>query len=328
MAVSGSRAGKASAGKPVQSTKARNSTVTKGGTSNRAQKVESTVRENAVVACAASDADGTSGRGTVSAREKAVRSAKPSAGEERVSASTGTKRAAVKSRLIAAGGKAMSDSSNSSKVRFIAASSTDIKTMMQRLCSLYPDAQCELEFNSTFQLLTAVILSAQTTDTGVNKVTPILFKRFPDARALAEANLEEIKQIIKPTGYYNAKASNIQRCAQALVERFGGVVPQTLEELTSLPGVGRKTANVILGVAFGKPGWTVDTHVQRLVRRLGFTNETDPVKIEFALQKLFPNQDWSKYSITLIWHGRRLCFARKPDCLACPIEQICPSSQI
>jgi len=212
--------------------------------------------------------------------------------------------------------------------RFVASSKSDIDTMMKRLCQLYPDAHCELNFATTFQLLTSVIMSAQTTDVGVNKVTPILFKKFPDAKALAEADIEEIKQIIKPTGYYNSKATNIQRCAQALVERFGAVVPQTLEELTSLPGVGRKTANVVLGVAFGKPGWTVDTHVQRLVRRLGFTAETDPVKIEFSLQKVFPGQDWSQYSITLIWHGRRLCYARKPDCGACPINNLCPSSLV
>ena len=212
--------------------------------------------------------------------------------------------------------------------RFVASSKPDINAMMKRLCQLYPDAHCELNFATTFQLLTSVIMSAQTTDVGVNKVTPILFKRFPDAKALAEADIEEIKQIIKPTGYYNSKATNIQRCAQALVERFGGVVPQTLEELTSLPGVGRKTANVVLGVAFGKPGWTVDTHVQRLVRRLGFTAETDPVMIEFSLQKVFPGQDWSQYSITLIWHGRRLCYARKPDCGACPVNNLCPSSLV
>src|SRR5262249_30739700 len=120
----------------------------------------------------------------------------------------------------------------------------------------------------------------------------------------------------------------IQRRAQALVERFGGAVPESLEELTTLPGVGRKTANVVLGVAYGEPAWTVDTHVQRLVRRLGLTGETDPVKIEFALMQLFPNQDWSKYSITLIWHGRRICFARKPNCSGCPINHLCPSAQI
>ena len=171
-------------------------------------------------------------------------------------------------------------------------------------------------------------MSAQTTDVTVNKVTKTLFARFPRAKDLADADLDEIKEIIKPTGYYNAKATNIQTCAKALVERFGGEVPKTMDELITLPGVGRKTANVVLGVAFGVPGWTVDTHVQRLSRRLGLTSETDPAKIEIELQKLFPNQDWSKLSITLIWHGRRTCFARNPDCPNCPINHLCPSSQI
>jgi endonuclease-3 len=211
---------------------------------------------------------------------------------------------------------------------FVNVSQSDIDKEMKRLCDLYPDAHCELDFATTFQLLTSVILSAQTTDVGVNKCTPRLFQRFPDAKALAEADLEEVKEIVRPTGYYNAKANNIQKCAQALMSRFGGEVPKTLDELVTLPGVGRKTANVILGVAYGEPGWTVDTHVQRLVGRLGITDETDPVKIEFALQKIFPNQDWSKYSITLIWHGRRICFARSPNCQECPINHICPSSLV
>lgn len=197
---------------------------------------------------------------------------------------------------------------------------------MDLLCHEYPEADCELDYGSAFQLLTAVIMSAQTTDVTVNKVTPKLFEKFPDAKALAEADIEEVKEIIKPTGFFNAKANNIQKCAQALVANFGGVVPQTIEELTTLPGVGRKTANVVLGVIFGVPGWTVDTHVQRLSARLGFSKNTEPEKIEMDLQKLFPNQDWSKLSITLIWHGRRMCFARKPDCPRCPANELCPSS--
>lgn len=200
--------------------------------------------------------------------------------------------------------------------------------MMKRLCIRYPDADCELDFDNTYQLITAVILSAQTTDVQVNKVTPHLFKRFPTAKSLAEGSLDEIKQLIKPTGYYNAKATNIQKCAQAIVSRFGGEVPQTLDELTQLPGVGRKTANVVLGVAFGVPGWTVDTHVQRLSMRLGLSKNTDPHKIEMDLQKLYPNSDWSKYSITLIWHGRRLCYARNPNCAECPINDLCESSLV
>lgn len=200
--------------------------------------------------------------------------------------------------------------------------------MMARLRKLYPDADCELNFESAFQLLTAVIMSAQTTDVQVNKVTGKLFSKYPTAKDLAEGDIEEIKEIIKPTGYYNAKAQSIQTCAQQLVTRFGGVVPQTLDELTTLPGVGRKTANVVLGVVFGERGWTVDTHVQRITKRLGLTKNDDPYKIELDLQKLFPDDDWSLLSITIIWHGRRMCFARKPDCTVCPLNEICPSSEV
>lgn len=200
--------------------------------------------------------------------------------------------------------------------------------MVSELCKLYPDASCELKFRTPFQLLIATILSAQTTDISVNKVTKTLFERFPDAQSLADADLEEIKEIIKATGYYNAKAKNIQSCARTLVEKFNGKVPKTQAELTTLPGVGVKTANVVLGEAFGIPGWTVDTHVQRLSQRLGFTTHGDPIKIERDLQELFPKQDWSKLSITLIWHGRRMCFARKPACEQCPINQLCPSSMV
>lgn len=196
--------------------------------------------------------------------------------------------------------------------------------IMDLLCLEYPDADCELTFNSTYQLLTSVILSAQTTDVQVNKVTPKLFAKFPTAKALANADIEDIKEIIKPTGYYNAKAHNIQACAAALMQNHKGEVPSTQEELVKLPGVGVKTANVVLGVAFGVPGWTVDTHVQRLAGRLGLSQNTDPLKIERDLQRLFPGKDWSKYSITLIWHGRRLCYAKKPRCQECPVNELCP----
>lgn len=196
--------------------------------------------------------------------------------------------------------------------------------IIDQLCKEYPDAECELVYKTPFQLLTSVIMSAQTTDVQVNKVTPKLFAKYPTAKALAKADIEDVKQIIKPTGYYNAKAQNIQACAQALMANYDGEVPSTQEELVKLPGVGVKTANVVLGVAFGVPGWSVDTHVQRLSGRLGFSQNTDPLKIERDLQKLFPNKDWSKYSITLIWHGRRLCYANKPRCHDCPVMDLCP----
>lgn len=198
--------------------------------------------------------------------------------------------------------------------------------MMQLLCRQYPDADCELTFKNDFELLISVILSAQTTDVQVNKVTPALFAKFPDAKALAQADPEAVKQLIRPTGYFNSKAKSIQSCAQELLIKFKGKVPNTLEELVTLPGVGRKTANVVLGVVHNIPGWTVDTHVQRLSKRLGFTKNDDPHKIELDLQKLFPEQDWSKLSITLIWHGRRQCYARNPDCPSCPLKHLCPSS--
>lgn len=202
----------------------------------------------------------------------------------------------------------------------------DAAKMMEILCKEYPDAECELDYRSEFQLLISVILSAQTTDVQVNKVTPALFKKYPDAKSLSGADPEDVKALIKATGYYNAKTKSIIACASALEEKFSGKVPATREELMQLPGVGRKTANVVLGVLHDIPGWTVDTHVQRLARRLGFTKQEDPAKIEAELEKLFPHKDWSRYSITLIWHGRRRCYARKPDCLNCPINRLCPSS--
>lgn len=200
--------------------------------------------------------------------------------------------------------------------------------VMRLLCEEYPDADCELTYKNDFELLIAVIMSAQTTDVNVNKVTPNLFKKFPTPKALAEANLDEVKEIIRSTGFFNAKANNIQACAQGLVERFGGKVPTNIEDLTTLQGVGRKTANVVLGVIHNIAGWTVDTHVQRLCKRIGLCELEDPTKIEMELQKLYPRQDWTKYSITLIWHGRRCCYARAPNCPECPVKHICPSALV
>jgi endonuclease-3 len=213
-------------------------------------------------------------------------------------------------------------------IKFKKTSSKQAQEMMGLLCKYYPDADCELLYKNDFELLIAVILSAQCTDVTVNKVTPGLFKAYGTAHKMATADLDDLKKLIKPTGFFNSKAQNIQSCARALVEKFDGKVPRTREELVSLSGVGRKTANVVLGVLHNIPGWTVDTHVQRLSKRLGFTKQDDPLKIEKDLEKLFPKQDWSKLSITLIWHGRRICFARKPNCKGCPINHLCPSAQI
>src|SRR5262245_53715115 len=192
------------------------------------------------------------------------------------------------------------------------------------LKQLYPEPVCALTHENALQLLVATILSAQCTDARVNTVTPALFARFKTARDFAEADPAELQGLIKPTGFYKNKAKLIQRCCKALVERFSGEVPGTLDELVALPGVGRKTANVILGDAFDTPGITVDTHVGRLSRRLGLTRHRDPVKVEFALMQLVPQPEWSDFSHRVILHGRQVCHARKPRCESCPLANLCP----
>lgn len=189
----------------------------------------------------------------------------------------------------------------------------------------YPYAHCELDFETPLQLLVATILSAQTTDVGVNKVTPVLFERYPTADDLAGADPEEMEQILRPTGFYRAKTRSVIGLGQALVERHGGEVPRRLDDLVTLPGVGRKTANVVLGNAFGIPGITVDTHFGRVARRLGWTQESDPVTVEHEVGALFPRKEWTMLSHVLIFHGRRTCHARRPACGACPVAAICPS---
>ncbi|MFC6007072.1 endonuclease III [Angustibacter luteus] len=197
--------------------------------------------------------------------------------------------------------------------------------MYRDLHDLYPYAHCELDFESPLQLLVATVLSAQTTDVMVNKVTPTLFARYPDAAALAGADRVEMEELLKPTGFFRAKTNSVMKLGAALVERFDGEVPPRLADLVTLPGVGRKTANVVLGNAFGIPGITVDTHFGRLVRRFGWTAESDPVKVEHQVGALFPRKDWTMLSHVLIFHGRRTCHAKKPACGACPIARLCPS---
>ena len=189
----------------------------------------------------------------------------------------------------------------------------------------YPDARCELDFSTPLELLVATVLSAQCTDKRVNQVTPRLFDRYPDAAAYAAADREELETLIQPTGFFRAKAASIQGIAQALCDRFGGEVPDRLDDLVTLPGVGRKTANVVLGNAFATPGITVDTHVGRLSRRLGWSTQDDPEKVEADLMTLFPRADWTDISHRLIFHGRRCCHARRPACGACPVAQWCPA---
>lgn len=196
------------------------------------------------------------------------------------------------------------------------------------LAQLYPDALCELDHRNPFELLTATILSAQTTDVRVNMVTPRLFGRFPDPISLAGADPGEVEEIIRSTGFYQAKTRSVIGMAQALLERFDGEVPTALDDLVTLPGVGRKTGNVVRSVAFRLPGLPVDTHVGRLSRRLGLTVEEDPVKVETELGALLPKAEWGDFSLRLILHGRRICAAKKPLCAECLLEPLCPSSQL
>ncbi|HLS46492.1 MAG TPA: endonuclease III [Ornithinicoccus sp.] len=197
--------------------------------------------------------------------------------------------------------------------------------MYRLLAERYPDAHAELDFTNPFELLVATILSAQTTDVRVNLVTPELFRRYPDAHALAAADRTEVETIIASTGFFRAKTESLLRLGVALVEDHGGQVPGRMADLVKLPGVGRKTANVVLGNAFGVPGITVDTHFGRLVRRFGWTAEEDPVKVEHAVGALFPRKEWTQLSHVLIFHGRRTCHAKKPACGACPVAGLCPS---
>lgn len=195
----------------------------------------------------------------------------------------------------------------------------------RELALTYPDAHCELDFTTPLELAVATILSAQCTDVRVNLVTPTLFARYPDAAAYAGADRAELEDLIRTTGFFRNKASSIIGLGQALVERFDGQVPARLDELVALPGIGRKTANVILGNAFGIPGITVDTHLGRLARRFGWTEATDPVQVEAELMTIFPRAGWTMLSHRVIFHGRRCCHSRKPACGACPVAQWCPS---
>ncbi|PWT84141.1 MAG: endonuclease III [Proteobacteria bacterium] len=194
----------------------------------------------------------------------------------------------------------------------------------QALAKLYPDAHCALHYENPLQLLIATILSAQCTDVRVNMVTPALFARYPDAAAFAVAKPKELEKAIQSTGFFRNKARNIIACCKELVAKHGGEVPGTMEELVPLPGIGRKTANVILGNAFNVPGITVDTHVGRLSRRLGLTVHTDPVKVERDLMDLLPAREWTMFSHRMIFHGRQVCHSRKPNCAGCTLASFCP----
>ena len=203
------------------------------------------------------------------------------------------------------------------------------KRLIKTWPQVYPNAHCELDFRNPLELLVATILSAQSTDKRVNMVTPALFKKYRTAKDYAAAPQAELQNAIKSTGFYRNKAKSIRGAMRAIVEKHGGKVPATMEELYALPGVGRKTANVVLGNAFHKnEGIVVDTHVIRLSQRLGLTKHKDPVKIELDLMKLVPREHWTDWSHWLIWHGRRRCFARKPDCGQCEVFELCPTGKI
>jgi endonuclease-3 len=208
--------------------------------------------------------------------------------------------------------------------RFAPPDPARVEAILGILDRTYPEARTALNFQNPLQLLVATILSAQCTDERVNQVTPALFARYPDAAALAGARREDLEAMIRSTGFFRNKTRAIQACCSDIVSKHGGEVPRTLEELTALHGVGRKTANVVLGNAFGIPGIVVDTHVSRLARRLGLTRELDPVKIEFALMPLIPRDRWTVFSHWLILHGRQVCVARKPRCSICPLAPHCP----
>ncbi|MDH6214696.1 endonuclease-3 [Streptomyces pseudovenezuelae] len=242
-----------------------------------------------------------------------VTAAKKTAPEKKVTAAK--KAAPVKKAAVAKPAKAESHTALVRRARRID----------RELAEVFPYAHPELDFENPFQLVVATVLSAQTTDLRVNQTTPALFAKYPTPEDLAAANPEEVEEILRPTGFFRAKTKSVIGLSKGLVEQFGGEVPGRLEDLVKLPGVGRKTAFVVLGNAFGRPGITVDTHFQRLVRRWQWTDQTDPDKIEAAVGALFPKSDWTDLSHHVIWHGRRICHARKPACGACPIAPLCPA---
>ncbi|MFE5814098.1 endonuclease III [Streptomyces sp. NPDC056479] len=290
----------------------------------------------------------TPGKKTASAKRaastKKTASAKKTTAKKVTAKKAATKQATAKKAVTAKGvrkkpaivpEKATAPVKGASAVKTVAAKppSAESRTALVRrarridreLAEVYPYAHPELDFDNPFQLVVATVLSAQTTDLRVNQTTPSLFAKYPTPEDLAAANPEEVEEILRPTGFFRAKTKSVMGLSKALVENYGGEVPGRLEELVKLPGVGRKTAFVVLGNAFGRPGITVDTHFQRLVRRWEWTGQSDPDKIEAEIGALFPKSDWTDLSHHVIWHGRRICHARKPACGACPIAPLCPA---
>ena len=199
------------------------------------------------------------------------------------------------------------------------------KAIYRSLTKNYPNVSCELDHKNAFELLVATVLSAQCTDKRVNQTTPALFKKYKTIKKMAEADIKDLETLIKPTGFFRTKAKNIKKLSEKIIYEFQGAVPDNLEDLITLPGVGRKTANVVLGHAFGIPGITVDTHFGRLSRRFGWSKQNDPVKVEFEVAELIVRKEWTNLSQRMIWHGRRVCHSRKPACGACSLAKLCPS---
>ncbi|MFF0963623.1 endonuclease III [Streptomyces sp. NPDC003703] len=267
--------------------------------------------------------------------EKPEKPGKPEKPEKPAKKAATAKKAVPPKKVAVAPEKATAAVRKASSVRTVAAKprKNESRTALVRrarridreLAEVYPYAHPELDFENPFQLLVATVLSAQTTDLRVNQTTPALFAKYPTPEDLAAADPEEVEGILRPTGFFRAKTRSVMGLSKALAEEFGGEVPGRLEDLVKLPGVGRKTAFVVLGNAFGRPGITVDTHFQRLVRRWQWTEETEPDKIEAAVGALFPKSEWTMLSHHVIFHGRRICHARKPACGACPIAPLCPA---
>ncbi|WP_369224201.1 endonuclease III [Streptomyces sp. R39] len=256
-------------------------------------------------------------------QKKAVQ--KKAAAKKTAAKKTAAKKTAVEKAVAEKPQPAGKSKSPAGKPESPAALVRRARRINRELAEVYPYAHPELDFENPFQLLVATVLSAQTTDLRVNQTTPTLFAKYPTPEDLAAANPEEVEEILRPCGFFRAKTKSVTGLSKGLVEQFGGEVPGRLEDLVKLPGVGRKTAFVVLGNAFGRPGITVDTHFQRLVRRWRWTAETEPDKIEAAVGALFPKSDWTDLSHHVIWHGRRMCHARKPACGACPIAPLCPA---
>ncbi|MGY5048749.1 endonuclease III [Streptomyces sp. 900105755] len=299
------------------------------GEPKKAAKAVKAAKKAAVKKTAETAVEKTAAKKT--AAKKAASAAKKTAAENTAAKKTAAKKtaakktAAKKAAAVAEAAVEQPQALPAGKPESPAALVRRARRINRELAEVYPYAHPELDFENPFQLLVATVLSAQTTDLRVNQTTPTLFAKYPTPEDLAAANPEEVEEILRPCGFFRAKTKSVIGLSKGLVEQFGGEVPGRLEDLVKLPGVGRKTAFVVLGNAFGRPGITVDTHFQRLVRRWRWTAETDPDKIEAAVGALFPKSDWTDLSHHVIWHGRRMCHARKPACGVCPIAPLCPA---